>query len=54
MLTGKEKEKSITFISIINQLDVQNFWFTISLFHASACFEHMCLSSGGQNCIVYL
>ena len=39
------------FISVINQLDAQNFCFTISLFHASTCFEHMCLSSGGQNCI---
>ena len=40
------------FISVINQLDAQNFCFTISLFHASTCFEHMCSSSGGQNCIV--
>jgi len=39
------------FISVINQLDAQNFSFTISLFHASTCFEHMCSSSGGQNCI---
>ena len=39
------------FISIINQLDTQNFCFTISLFHASTYFEHMCSSSGGQNCI---
>ena len=38
------------FISVINQLDAQNFCFTISLFHASTCFEHMCSSSGGQNC----
>ena len=30
----------------INQLDALNF--IISLFHASTCFEHMCLSSGGQ------
>jgi len=30
------------FISVINQLDAQNFRFTISLFHASTCFEHMC------------
>ena len=30
------------FISVINQLDAQNFCFTISLFHASTCFEHMC------------
>ena len=27
-----------TFILVINQLDAQNF--TISLFHASTCFEH--------------
>ena len=39
------------FISVINQFDAQNFCFTISLFHASTCFEHMCSSSGGQNCI---
>ena len=39
------------FISVINQLDAQNFCFTISLFHASTCFEQMCSSSGGQNCI---
>jgi len=37
-----------TFISVINQLDAQNFCFTISLFRASTCFEHMCSSSGGQ------
>jgi len=40
------------FISVINQLDEQNFCFTISLFHASTCFEHMCSSSGSQNCII--
>jgi len=39
------------FISEINQIDAQNFCFTMSLFHASTCFEHMCSSSGGQNCI---
>ena len=39
------------FISIINQLDAQNFCFTVGLFHASTCFEHTCSSSGGQNCI---
>ena len=39
------------FISVINQLDAQNFCFTISLFHASTCFEQMCSSSGGQNSI---
>jgi hypothetical protein len=40
------------FISVINQLDAQNFCFIVSLFHASTCFEHMCSSSGGQNCII--
>ena len=39
------------FISVINQLDAQNVCFATSLFHASTCFEHMCSSSGGQNCI---
>jgi len=39
-------------ISVINQLDTQNFCFTISLFHASTCFELMCSSSEGQNCII--
>jgi len=29
------------FISVINQPDAQNFCFTISLFHASTCFEQM-------------
>ena len=28
------------FILVVNQLDAQNFRFTISLFHASTCFEH--------------
>ena len=28
------------FILVINQLDAQNVCFTISLFHASTCFEH--------------
>jgi len=37
-------------ISVINPLDAQKFCFTLSLFHASTCFEHMC-SSSGQNCI---
>jgi len=35
------------FTSVINQLDVQNFCFTMSLFHASTSFEHICSSSGG-------
>ena len=29
------------FISVISQLDAQNFCFIISLFHASTCFEHL-------------
>jgi len=28
------------FILVINQIDAQNFCFTISLFHASTCFQH--------------
>jgi len=39
------------FISVNNQLDAQHFCFTIRLFHASTCFEHMCSSSGGKNFI---
>jgi len=39
------------FFSVINQLVAQKFCFTVSLFHASTCFEHMCSSSGSQNCI---
>ena len=39
------------FISVTNQIDAHNFCFTISLFHASKCFEHMCSSPGGQNII---
>jgi len=30
------------FISLINQLDAQNFCFTVNLFHACTCFEHYC------------
>ena len=29
-------------ISVITQLDAHIFCFTISLFHSSTCFEHMC------------
>jgi len=39
------------FISVFNQLDAQNLFHNKFLFHASTCFEHMCSSSGGQNCI---
>jgi len=40
----------LSIFSVTNQLDAQNFCFTISLFHASTRFDHMC-SSGGQICI---
>jgi len=30
----------IIFVSVMNQHDAHNFCFTISLFHASTCFEH--------------
>ena len=33
------------FLSVINQLDAQIFFFTISLFHASTCFEHVLIIS---------
>ena len=26
----------------------------MGLLHASTCFEHMCSSSGGQNCTIYI
>jgi len=32
--------ENLIFILAINQIDAQNFCFTISLFHASTCFEH--------------
>jgi len=35
-------DKILMFISVINQLDAQNVCFTVSLFQASTCFEHMC------------
>ena len=35
--------RKLFFILVINQLEAQNFCFTISLFHASACFEHYVL-----------
>ena len=31
---------TLEFISVINQLDAQNFCFTVSLFHASTRYEH--------------
>jgi len=47
-----EHNTCVLIISVINQLDVQSFCFTVSLFHASKCYEHMCSSSEGQNCII--
>jgi len=37
------KIREMTSISVINQLDAQIFCFTISLFHASTCFEQYVL-----------
>ena len=39
-----------TFISVFNQLDAQNLFHSKFYFMPSTCFEHMCSSSGGQNC----
>ena len=44
------KHSTNLFIINIKQLDALNF--IISLFQASTCFEHMCSSSGEQNCII--
>jgi len=41
------------FISVINQLDAQNFCFTISLFHASTCFEHHVLITKRSKLYLY-
>jgi len=38
----EDDKLSLIFISVISQLDAQNFCFTISLVHVSTCFEHMC------------
>ena len=40
--SGYAKTQLSFFISVINKLDAQNCCFTIRLFHASTCFEHMC------------
>ena len=48
---SKEVTTAHIVFSVISQLDAQSFCFTISLFHASICFEHMCSSLGGQNSI---
>jgi len=51
VVTGSNSRHPIVvplFISVINKLDVQSFCFTVSLFHTSTCFEHMCSSSGGH------
>ena len=45
-----ENFSSVYLLININQLDALNF--IISLFQASTYFEHMCLSSGRQNCII--
>jgi len=42
-----DRASQYTYLNI-NQLDALNF--IMSLFQASTCFEHICSSSGGQNC----
>jgi len=49
----KHTQKKV-YLHNFNQLDAQNVCSKISSFHASTCFEHMCLSSGGQNCRGYI
>jgi len=41
------------FISVINQLDAQHFYFTISLFHASTCFEGTAVAQWLRCCATY-
>ena len=48
---ARKIKTQMLFNSVINQLDSQPFCFTISIYHDSTCFEHMCSSSGDQNCI---
>ena len=38
-------------LSVIKQIDAQNFCSTINLFNASTCTQDMWSSSGSQNCI---
>jgi uncharacterized membrane protein len=37
---GRANKNRSIFTLVINQLDAQNVCFTVSLFHASTCFEH--------------
>ena len=39
-IAGCTTQTDFIFILVINQFDAQHFCFTISLFHASTCFEH--------------
>jgi hypothetical protein len=48
MMAKSAKTCSFYLFLNVNQLDALNF--ITSLFQASTCFEHMCSSSGGQNC----
>jgi len=60
LTTGNFHGKKPDRISLNDNMDklffgvllIHKICFTISLFHASTCFEHMCSSSGGQNCII--
>ena len=46
----EEVNYSVVYLLISTNFMHQSF--IISLFQASTCFEHMCWSSGGQNCTV--
>jgi len=48
---GDNWTKNVFFLSQYLTNLMHKICFTISLFHASTCFEHMCSSSGGQNYI---
>jgi len=40
------------FISVINQIDAQNFCFTISLFHSSTCFLSQPVHETATGCVM--
>jgi len=50
MCTSSGGQNCITQPLVLTNL-MHKICFTVSLIHASTCFEHICSSSGGQNCI---
>jgi len=49
----KASEWAEIYILIINQVDAQNFCFTITLFHASTCFENLCAHHQEVKIVLY-